>query len=249
MNVTIRALSINIHKGFSLGNRRFILPRLREALRASGADIVFLQEVVGRHDLHAAQIPGWPDAPQMEYLADSVWASFAYGRNAIYQAGHHGNAILSKYTISESRNHDISSSRAERRGFLYGKIDSPAGPLHCLCLHLSLMQRDRVKQMRTVAELLEREVPEGEPLILAGDFNDWRRDAGRCLAEPARLTEVFVHSEGREARTFPSFFPVLALDRMYVRHLDVSSAAVLKGPPWSELSDHAAVLADLVTNR
>ncbi|MDX2177104.1 MAG: endonuclease/exonuclease/phosphatase family protein [Candidatus Sumerlaeia bacterium] len=229
-----------------MGNRRFILPRLRDALRTSGADIVFLQEVLGRHDEHAQHVEGWPSAPQMEYLADSVWTSFAYGRNAIYQAGHHGNAILSKYVISEWSNHDISSSRAERRGVLHGRVQTPAGPLHCVCLHLSLMERDRLRQMESIAGILSRVIPDGEPVILAGDFNDWRRSARRALAQPASLIEAFHRAQGQEARTFPSVFPLLPLDRIYVRGVDVAAATVLSGEPWNSLSDHVPLLAELV---
>lgn len=40
----LNVLTINVHKGFTLFNRRFILPELREAVRATGADLVFLQK-------------------------------------------------------------------------------------------------------------------------------------------------------------------------------------------------------------
>jgi endonuclease/exonuclease/phosphatase family metal-dependent hydrolase len=44
----LNVLTLNVHKGFTFFNRRFILPELREAVRATGADLVFLQEVPGR---------------------------------------------------------------------------------------------------------------------------------------------------------------------------------------------------------
>lgn len=240
---TLRALSINIHKGFSSGNRRFILPQLRQAVRETGADLVFMQEVLGHHARHAQLVREWPSQPQLEYLADSVWSSFAYGRNAIYQEGHHGNAILSKFIIRDWKNHDISSSRAERRGFLHGKIESSCGVVHCVCLHLSLMHRDRVHQFRRIRQHLERSIPGHEAVIIAGDFNDWGRRAHEELAEPAGLAEVFRGSSGREARTFPSFWPLLPLDRIYYRGLRLVEAKVLKGKPWSKLSDHLAIMA------
>ena len=37
----LNVLTINVHKGFTLFNRRFILPELREAVRATGADRCF----------------------------------------------------------------------------------------------------------------------------------------------------------------------------------------------------------------
>ncbi|HEX8878323.1 MAG TPA: endonuclease/exonuclease/phosphatase family protein [Phycisphaerales bacterium] len=240
---TIRALSLNIHKGFSAGNRRFVLPALRDAVRATGADIVFLQEVLGRHDIHQRRVAGWPTEPQMEYLADSVWPSFAYGRNAIYESGHHGNAILSKFDIQNATNVDISSSRAERRGFLHGSVQTPAGPVMCVCLHLSLRERDRSKQFSRIVEQLGREVRPEHALIIAGDFNDWRRRAQTELAQPLGLQEAFLLANGCEARTFPCSFPILTLDRIYFRGLRLVSAHTLHQKPWRELSDHAGLMA------
>ena len=97
----LQVLTVNTHKGFTAFNRRFILPELREAVRSTQADIVFLQEVLGSHDRHAARHAGWPHTSQYEFLADSMWTDFAYGRNAVYPNGHHGNALLSKYPIIE----------------------------------------------------------------------------------------------------------------------------------------------------
>ncbi len=79
-----RILTLNIHKGFSMGNRRFTLDKIRTCLRESNANVVFLQEVVGENEKHRQNISGWPSNNQMEFLADSVWEHFAYGKNAIY---------------------------------------------------------------------------------------------------------------------------------------------------------------------
>ena len=38
---SIKVLTVNIHKGFTFFNRKFILPELREAVRKIGADVVF----------------------------------------------------------------------------------------------------------------------------------------------------------------------------------------------------------------
>ena len=90
---------MNTHKGFTFFNRKFILPELRDAVHSVSADIVFLQEVMGDHALHAARVTHWPAAPHYEFLADTMWPDFAYGRNAVYPDGHHGNAVLSKFPI------------------------------------------------------------------------------------------------------------------------------------------------------
>ena len=118
MSVPLRILSYNVHKGFNADNRRFLLEEIREGIRRVNADIVFLQEVVGQNRQNAQKHSNWVDAGQFEYLADSVWSHYAYGRNAVYQHGHHGNAILSKYPIIAVDNVDISVMRRSQRGLL-----------------------------------------------------------------------------------------------------------------------------------
>lgn len=247
MTATLRIATYNLHKGLSMFNRRVVIHEAREHLRALDADIVFLQEVQGNHARHARRHPDWPAAPQHEFLADSVWNDFAYGRNAVYQEGHHGNAILSRYPIMRWENINISAHEVEQRGLLHCEIAVPGHeqPLHCVCVHLGLLARFRGYQMRAVRARIERHVPADAAFVMAGDFNDWRQHARGALAQPLGLREVFEHSGGRCARSFPSLLPVLPLDRIYVRGLDVRKATVHSGRPWALLSDHAALTATL----
>src|SRR4029450_2391585 len=85
----LTVMTVNIHKGFTIFNRKFILPELREAVRKVGADGGFLQEVQGAHEEHGKKVDGCPEAPHYEFLADSIWPQFAYGRNMVYPKGHH----------------------------------------------------------------------------------------------------------------------------------------------------------------
>ncbi|RYF31836.1 MAG: EEP domain-containing protein, partial [Comamonadaceae bacterium] len=55
----------------------------------------------------------------------------------------------------------------------------------------------------------------------------------------------FVQANGSAARTFPSRFPLLPLDRIYVRNAGVHSPVVLPRRPWSHLSDHAPLVAEI----
>jgi len=247
MSCTLRILTVNTHKGFSLFNRRFILPELREAVRSVGADIVFLQEVLGAHEGWSRRLGHrWPDAAQYEFLADTIWQDFAYGRNAVYPKGHHGNALLSKYPITQWDNHDISLNRFEQRGILHCTLDlvSEPKPLHAICVHLNLREHHRQRQLRRLCELVNH-IPEDEPVVVAGDFNDWRGRAQRLLAEQAGLREVFTHEYGRPARSFPAAWPMLRLDRIYVRSARGHAPVVLPRKPWSGLSDHKPLLAEI----
>jgi endonuclease/exonuclease/phosphatase family metal-dependent hydrolase len=237
----------NIHKGFSQFNRRMMVHELRERLRSLAPDIVFLQEVQGLHTVHAERHENWPEEAQHEFLAEDVWQSTAYGRNVVYDHGHHGNAILSRFSIPKSHNQDVTHLKFERRGILHTQIQTPLfdTPVHCVCVHLSLLAHSRKRQMEALAERLDDWAPGDSPLIIAGDFNDWRNRAHDHLAERLGLSEVFVGLNGRPAKSFPAHSPVLRLDRIYVRGLAVQSAEVHFGLPWSKISDHAALSARL----
>src|SRR6201988_1235268 len=168
----LRLLTVNTHKGFSFLNRRFILHELREAVRTTSADIVFLQEVLGSHAHHATRHANWPITPQYEFLADSIWTQYAYGRNAVYPWGDHGNALLSKYPIVRYQNLDISVAGPEKRGLRLGVINVPAQehggePLevHAVCVHLGLQEAHRKRQTALLCELVRDEVPEDAPLF------------------------------------------------------------------------------------
>ena len=249
MNRILRVATYNIHKGFSWFNRRMAIHDLRDRLRGFESDLVFLQEVHGGHTRHAARYENWPIEPQYEFLADSVWNDFAYGRNAVYDAGHHGNAILSRYPIVRWDNLDVSSHRFERRGILHCEIAVSGWkqPLHCVCVHLALTARGRRFQLEKLRQRIERLVPVDAPLIVAGDFNDWhwRHKATHELAHPLNMHEVFELTNGVPARSFPAALPFLRLDRIYVRGFRVSNAHVHHGHGWARISDHAALTTTL----
>ena len=237
----------NIHKGFSQFNRRMMVHELRERLRHLSPDIVFLQEVQGLHLGHAERHANWPGQPQHEFLAEDLWSASAYGQNMIYDHGHHGNAILSRFPILHAHNQDVTHLQFEKRGMLHCRIELPQGPAaHCVCVHLSLFGHSRRRQMDALADYLDRLDQPDAPLIVAGDFNDWRSHACEHLARRLHLQEVFSHAVGgRPVRSFPAAMPMFRLDRIYVRGFNVQSTAVHYGPPWSAISDHAALSAFL----
>ena len=96
-----------------------------------------------------------------------------------------------------------------------------------------------------VRQRIERLVPPQAPLIVAGDFNDWRGRATPVLERELGLHEVHRHLHGCHARTFPANRPLLCLDRIYVRGWVPRRAEALHGEPWSTLSDHAPLWAEL----
>jgi endonuclease/exonuclease/phosphatase family metal-dependent hydrolase len=238
---TIRITTFNIHKGVGTFNSQLVLHEQRELIRRLHSDIVFLQEVRGDHIRHQPT-----HAIQHEFLADNVWPEFAYGKNAIYPDGHHGNAILSKFPISQWTNEDISAHPTEQRGMLHCEVEIPGWdqPLHCLCVHLGLFSRWRKRQLLAVRHRIETLVPKDAPLIIAGDFNDWRSKAGGILHD-GHLKEVFEHTAGRPAKSFPALLPMFRLDRIYTRGFHIQQTQVHHGKAGAKMSDHAALSAIL----
>jgi endonuclease/exonuclease/phosphatase family metal-dependent hydrolase len=243
---TLKIATYNIHKGLSYFNRRVVLHELRERLRELDADIVFLQEVQGEHTRHGERFHNYPEGAQHDFIAGEVWPHSVYGKNSVYEAGHHGNAILSRFPILQSFNTDVSAHRFESRGLLHCEIDLPGQPgVHCLCAHFGLFARSRRAQTSALIEYVRNEIPSDAPLIIAGDFNDWRNQLSKTLASELHIHDVFHLHRGTPARSFPSRLPVLRLDRIYVRGFNVLHSSVHTDGAWQRLSDHAALSAQL----
>lgn len=251
MSQTNQACSIityNIHKGFGVGALRFLLPQMQAAVSDLKPDFVFLQEVQGLHLRKAKRIQAWPDLSQVEYMAQKEWPHYLYARNAIYQSGHHGNAILSKYPFEQYENINLSLNKRASRSILHAqvKIGGEAGQptrLHLLCVHLGLLKSERALQCSALMQRIEEAVPEQEPLIMAGDFNDWRHHLTKPLWEHLGIKEAFLSLEGHHARSFPALKPTLCVDRIYFRGVDVFDVYCLEGKPWRTLSDHLPLCA------
>ncbi len=242
----LTVVTYNIHKGLSQFNRRLVLHEIRDRLQSVDADVAFLQEVQGRHERHARRHAAWPEVSQHEFLAHEGTHS-VYGMNAVYQHGHHGNAIVSRHPIPVWENIDISHHPIESRGLLHCEVDVRGWKerLHCINVHLGLWARSRRFQLEWLCDRIRAAVPPGGPLIVAGDFNDWQKRASDYLARELGLYEVFEQSEGQLAKSYPARLPLLSLDRIYVRDLSVEGAERLVGASWSRLSDHVALSARL----
>ena len=262
----IRVATYNIHKGVTGIRGRPRIHAVRSALHAIDADILFLQEVQDRNE-RLVRHRAYPKSTQLDFLATSGYEHRAYGMNAVYQHGHHGNAILSRHPIGNFTNHDISDHMLEKRGMLHAVARPSRGnrtDVHLICVHLGLIKRSRVRQARFLIDFVQQEIPKKAPIIIAGDFNDWQRrvdtllreelgldEVGRAAAAPERASLLDLIMPWRQgagpsvARTFPSFAPWLMLDRIYVRGFRILSTEVPGGLVWARRSDHVPLIAEL----
>jgi endonuclease/exonuclease/phosphatase family metal-dependent hydrolase len=226
---SLNVLTINIHKGFTTFNRRFMLPALRDAIRSVSADIVCLQEVTGAHEIHSLQIENWPDRSHYEFLADTLWSEYAYGRNAVYPEGHHGNAVLSAFLLNIMKMRYLRwQQRKARSALLPHRSAAKRGATSDLCAPRPA--RGSVRPSWRCWPAGQRPARR-QPVVVAGDFNDWRQQANRVLKAQAGLEEIFTRAHGRPARTFPARFPLLRLDRIYVKNAHASHPTALPFDP------------------
>lgn len=222
------------------------ITQLRAGLNELNADILCLQEVqeintkrILSHAVHGQS--------QLASLHENQYQYSAYGANAIYRHGDHGNAILSKFPIKSWQNIDVSDHRLEQRGLLHAIIEHPRhGEVHVVCAHFGLFKGGRNRQAQALISLIEAHVPAQAKLIIGGDFNDWNLHVHRALTSHLKVNDAVEHLHQSDVgRTFPSMLPWFKLDRLYVRGLNARSAKIFSGPIWRSRSDHSPICAEL----
>src|SRR5579864_1075315 len=215
----IRVLSYNIHKGFNASNNTFVLPQMRDAILTTNTDILFLQEAQGKQHPRKLKKHLISEQPQTEFLATDVWPYHVYAKNAVYATAHHGNGLLSRFPILAWENINVSSTKRASRSLLHGIIQLPnhPTPVHVICIHLGLFKAERMGQLDLLSECIKEKIAAHAPLIIAGDFNDWRGHAEDHLENELALQEVFKKIHGEHAKTFPARHPTLKVDRIYFR--------------------------------
>ncbi len=223
---TVRIMTWNIH-GAVGRNPRFDLMRVVELIKRADPDIVALQEVDSRRR---------SDGDDTFALLHELLGVHGIGAKSITGAdGDYGQLLISRWPITQSEVHDISYPEREPRRAIKAEIDTPAGPLRLVATHLGLSTHERRSQAKKLLDIAG-ETP--TTTVVVGDFNDWFW-AGSVRAALAR------EFPGRTRyRTFPSWLPLLRLDRIYCR-----PARALRGSRVETLarhvSDHICVVADI----
>jgi len=248
----LRVATYNIHKGVrGVGpSKRLEIHNLGLAVEALDADLVFLQEVRLFHTRESRRFDrtsfGWPAQGQADYLAPEGY-EVAYRTNAVTRFGEHGNALLSRWPLGNVGHHDVSDHKFEQRGLLHVPVRFNGSTVHAVVVHLGLVHSSRVRQVQRLADFIQSEVPAGDMLVVAGDFNDWgeRLDVPMAALGLTRARAPATPAGQGRSATFPSIAPVFALDRFYVRGLACRSMLVPRGLAWSRMSDHLPLVAEL----
>jgi endonuclease/exonuclease/phosphatase family metal-dependent hydrolase len=224
---SVRIMTWNIH-GAVDRNPRFDLRRVVEIAAKWKADIVALQEV----DSRRAKALG---ADPFAVLQAELGAHGIGARSITTADGDYGQMLISRWPVTASEVHDISYGEREPRRAIEAEITSPAGAIRIIATHLGLSLHERRSQAQALMTIAGQA---GATTVVVGDFNDWfwpgsvRRSLAREF--PGRTRH----------RTFPSFCPMLRLDRIYCR----PRAAFQRGFTDREarhISDHLPVIADV----
>jgi len=223
----VRVMTWNIHGGLGTDGRRD-LQRIADFVRKHDPDVVALQEVGARR-----QIEGMEKA--FDFFAGALEKHIAESRIVTAPDGNYGHALLCRWPLMEAACHDISYRRREPRAAIEAVAQTPFGPLHVVTAHLGLSFAERRHQAELLAALVQTKA---QHTVLMGDLNDWVwRGSVQTL-----LNRLFPgHSH---MKTFPSFWPVFALDRVYCRPKEMLKRS-WTDPSARKASDHLPVIADL----
>jgi len=164
---SVQFLSYNIHKGKSFFTRQLINHPLKNFIHNIDADIVLLQEVRGLQHQDYKKL----GQHQLDILTDKKYEHSIYGKNASYYSGHHGNAILSKFSIEQNNNYDLTINHFEKRGILHAIINLPSDKIHVFCTHFNLTEKDRMVQLEMLEEVITTTTTENDKIIIGGDFS------------------------------------------------------------------------------
>lgn len=238
----MRLLTYNIHKCLGGLDLRYRPDRVATVIAHHDPDVVLLQEVA---------IP-WRASrshPQADLLGDML----GYRHRAFYAnwrkplQGVYGNAILSRFPITQSRNIDLRISLKKRRSAVHARARVRVGrrtrSLHLYNLHLGLSGLERRLQLERLLrchDFTRHHVL--TPIVIAGDLNDVYGTLGAKVLGPAGF-----RCPAGPMKTYPAWAPVRALDGVYVRgSLDVEHVHRSRLGVARNASDHLPVVVDLV---
>lgn len=229
MNKLFRPLRIatyNVHRCIGRDGR-YDPERTLSILRDLDSDVLALQEIRWRPDdaLHILN----DFAGRLGYFA-------VPGPTLLDHTGHYGNALLTRLPVGSVRRIDLTVPKREPRGALDVRLDSDQGALMVVATHLGLLPSERRAQIRQLLGHIEKKSTVTN--VLMEDLNEWF-----LWRRPLRWLYSFFEATPAPA-TFPSGFPMFALDRIWVRPRQrLRELIVHKKPLARKASDHLPLRA------
>jgi endonuclease/exonuclease/phosphatase family metal-dependent hydrolase len=241
----VRILTYNVHRCVGT-DRRLDIGRVAEVIAAQAPDIVALQEL----DVGRARTGG---VDQAHRLAQRLGMAFHFNAAFRVEEELYGDAILTTLPERLVKAGAIPAhprlSRLEPRGAVWIAVDVDGAELQVINTHLGLVPREQRGQAAALAGAEWLGAGTG-PTILVGDLNATPR-ASAYRAFAALLTESRrTVRPARRTPTFPSTFPVLAIDHVFVsREVLVQSVRAPLDSLSRLASDHLPLVVDFTLAR
>ena len=232
----VRVVTYNIHTCVGV-DRRYDPGRISMVLREIDADIACLQEV-------DACRPGERHADQWAYLGAATGYRVIQGTSVRQPHGRFGNAILTRFPVLAARLIDLTVTGYEPRAAIDADVLIGDRVLRVIATHFGLHAAERRQQANRLMATLGEPVPasrrEAHAVLLMGDLNEWRGRRGAIRSLDRRL------GPSTAARTFPSWMPLLSLDRIYAGGPAVLRDVDVYRSPLARLaSDHLPLVGSL----
>ncbi len=231
---TLRVATYNIHRCRGLDGRTRPA-RIAAVLRTIEADVIALQEVIG------AGPHGRGHAEELGALLGMGWVMAP----ARQMRGHQfGNAVLSRFPITQHLEHDLSWKTCEPRRMQRVDIAAEGCTLHVYNVHLGTAILERRHQAQRLATIVSDRHVNGPKLVL-GDFNEWMRGFATVLLSE-KLRSVDLRNHLRRRRTYPGVFPILHLDHIYYEgRVEILGVELPRTRLSLVASDHLPLVADV----
>jgi len=233
---SVRIVTYNIHTCIGV-DRRYDPDRIVAVLREIEADIACLQEVGARPSIGRL-------ADQWAYLGDATGCRVILGSGIRDHRRRFGNAILTRFPVLSARALDLTVADYEPRGAIDADLLLGHRVLRVIATHLGLRAGERRLQanrlMTALGENSMANLRKPDAVLLMGDLNEWRGRSGAIRVFDRRL------GPSAAERTFPSWMPVLALDRIYADGPAVLRDVRVYRTPLARLaSDHLPLVGSL----
>jgi endonuclease/exonuclease/phosphatase family metal-dependent hydrolase len=218
--------------------------RIAEVIAEMSVDVVALQELDSGRRRSAG-------ADQTKIIADQLgW--YSHFHPAMRRGDeHYGNAILSRYQLTFRRAVELPGTPPffcrENRVAIEASVETNLGKVHVINTHLGLGWRERLVQTQLFTNADWRAaIANDTPFILLGDFNSMRGSRPhRTLTRHLRDVHELIAT--KPIRTFPTRFPLLAVDHIFVNQAVQPLRATVHRSPLARIaSDHFPLMAEFV---
>lgn len=224
---TVRVMTWNIHGGVG-PDGFFDLARVVDTIVRHHPDVVALQEVDSRRTIAPAR-------SAFAVLREAVGQHGVEAKSIVAPDGEYGQLVLSRWPLGATHIHDITHAKREPRRAIEVEIAAPAGVFRLVAAHFGLTFHERRSQARRLVAIAR---PHAMTTVMLGDFNEWFWPASLRGALARELPGRTRHA------TFPSWFPLFHLDRIFCWPAAAMRASFVDHSA-RRVSDHLPVIAEI----